>query len=118
MVAHASLADSAEHISDQVQSKSDGRSSVQTNRLRLLDGGLYPWPAVASPGRFTRRAVPGRVGRAVHRGVKRAADVVVSLGLLVALAPLFALLAVLIRVTDGGAVLFWQARVGRDGREF
>jgi lipopolysaccharide/colanic/teichoic acid biosynthesis glycosyltransferase len=45
-------------------------------------------------------------------------DIVVSLSLLAAFVPLFAVAAVLIKLTDGGPVLFWQKRVGRWGREF
>ena len=32
--------------------------------------------------------------------------------------PLFLIVALLIKLTDGGPVLFWQSRVGRWGREF
>jgi lipopolysaccharide/colanic/teichoic acid biosynthesis glycosyltransferase len=49
---------------------------------------------------------------------KRLLDVTVSLLLLVGLLPLFAIVAVLIKLTDRGPVLFWQTRVGRWGREF
>ncbi|WP_420369724.1 sugar transferase [Curtobacterium sp. L1-20] len=49
---------------------------------------------------------------------KRALDVVgAGLGLLL-LAPVFALVAVVIRADDRGPVLFRQTRVGRGGREF
>ena len=37
---------------------------------------------------------------------------------LIALAPLFAFVAVCIKLTDKGPVLFWQTRVGQMGREF
>ncbi len=52
------------------------------------------------------------------RWLKRAIDVVVSLFALIALSPLFLLVALLIKWTDGGPVLFWQTRVGLHGREF
>lgn len=57
-------------------------------------------------------------GRSARRAVKRGVDVAVAAALLVGLLPLFALVAVLIKLTDGGPVLFWQTRVGRWGREF
>ncbi len=38
--------------------------------------------------------------------------------MLLCLAPLFAVVALLIKLTDRGPVLFWQKRVGRWGREF
>lgn len=50
--------------------------------------------------------------------LKRGLDIVTSAGMLVALSPLFALVAIAIKLTDGGPVLFWQARVGQWGREF
>lgn len=50
--------------------------------------------------------------------VKRTLDIVVSLGMIVVLSPLFALLALCIWATDRGPVLFWQTRVGQFGQEF
>ena len=49
---------------------------------------------------------------------KRALDASVSGLLLLGAAPLFALVALAIRLTDQGPVLFWQTRVGRHGRTF
>jgi lipopolysaccharide/colanic/teichoic acid biosynthesis glycosyltransferase len=49
--------------------------------------------------------------------LKRALDVVVSLMALVLLAPVFLLVAVLVKA-DGGPVFFRQTRVGLHGREF
>jgi lipopolysaccharide/colanic/teichoic acid biosynthesis glycosyltransferase len=51
------------------------------------------------------------------RAVKRSLDLVVATTLLLALSPMFAVIAVLIKLTDGGPVLFWQRRVGQWGRE-
>ena len=50
--------------------------------------------------------------------LKRSLDIVAVLPALVLLFPLFAGVAVLIRLHDGGPVLYWQKRVGRYGREF
>lgn len=52
------------------------------------------------------------------RSLKRALDILVPLLLLPVLLPLFAVVAALIKLTDGGPVFFWQKRVGRWGREF
>ena len=49
---------------------------------------------------------------------KRAMDVSVALLALAVAAPLMLLIAALIKLTDRGPVLFWQARVGRDGAQF
>jgi lipopolysaccharide/colanic/teichoic acid biosynthesis glycosyltransferase len=58
-----------------------------------------------------------RIAGEMPRG-KRLVDVVGSLVFLAAFTPLLLLVAVLIKATDGGPVLFWQRRVGFRGREF
>lgn len=50
--------------------------------------------------------------------VKRLLDISVVLVASVVALPLFALVALAIKCQDGGPVLFWQQRVGRDGRVF
>ncbi|MAP95535.1 MAG: UDP-phosphate galactose phosphotransferase [Ponticaulis sp.] len=49
---------------------------------------------------------------------KRAFDVACALGALLFLSPLLLAIAVLIKLDDGGPVLFRQRRIGRDGRHF
>ncbi len=48
----------------------------------------------------------------------RLRDVLISMICLVAFSPLFILLALLIKLEDGGNVLFRQERIGKDGRPF
>ena len=50
--------------------------------------------------------------------LKRAVDVTVAGAALLLLSPLLLTIAALIKLHDGGSVLFWQARVGRHGRVF
>jgi lipopolysaccharide/colanic/teichoic acid biosynthesis glycosyltransferase len=50
--------------------------------------------------------------------MKRFIDIAVSLMMLILLLPIFAVVAAMIRLTDKGPVIFWQARVGQWGREF
>jgi len=50
--------------------------------------------------------------------VKRILDIAVSLALIMALAPLFAVLAILVRLTSEGPVFFRSQRVGKGGRYF
>lgn len=52
-----------------------------------------------------------------HR-LKRMIDIALSLGAVIALAPVFAVLAVLVRADSRGPALFRQTRIGRDGRPF
>jgi exopolysaccharide biosynthesis polyprenyl glycosylphosphotransferase len=49
---------------------------------------------------------------------KRVMDVVITLPLLLLLLPLIAAVALLIKLDDGGPVLFRQTRIGRGGRPF
>jgi lipopolysaccharide/colanic/teichoic acid biosynthesis glycosyltransferase len=49
---------------------------------------------------------------------KRAIDAVFSLVLLILLLPLFALTAAAVKLDSPGPVLFWQRRVGKEGRLF
>ena len=53
-----------------------------------------------------------------HLRVKRWLDVVVSAAALVVLLPLFAIVALLIRLDSPGPVFFRQTRIGRGGRPF
>lgn len=50
--------------------------------------------------------------------VKRVMDIAVSIIVLTLGMPFFLLVALLIKVTDWGPVIFWQTRVGYRGREF
>lgn len=52
------------------------------------------------------------------RFLKRLLDIVVSLSAIVLLAPLWLFVALAIKLTDRGPVLFWQTRVGQFGLEF
>ncbi len=58
------------------------------------------------------------MGRVAYAAMKRSLDVALSLGLMIAAAPVLALVAALIKLEDGGPVLYWQLRVGKHGRTF
>src|SRR3954471_20865213 len=49
---------------------------------------------------------------------KRALDIVGSGLALLALSPVFATVALLIKLEDGGPIIFRQVRVGKNGRQF
>lgn len=57
-------------------------------------------------------------GNSVPRGIPRSCEFALALGGLLSLLPLLALVALLIKMTSKGAVIFSQVRVGRGGREF
>ena len=56
--------------------------------------------------------------RSVNRALERGIDIVVVIALLVLAAPLMAMIALGIRLQDGGPVLYRQIRVGLYGRPF
>jgi len=53
-----------------------------------------------------------------RRGVKRAFDIVVTLGIMLVALPVMAIVALAIRLDDGQPVVFRQARVGLRGQQF
>ncbi|MBS0240403.1 MAG: sugar transferase [Proteobacteria bacterium] len=57
-------------------------------------------------------------GRPFARSIKRVADIFISLTTLIALSPLLLLIAVLIKWTMGGPILFAHCRVGLRGQKF
>lgn len=66
-----------------------------------------------------------RVKRALWTGViratlavKRFIDIAASLAALILLFPLFAIVALIIKLTDGGPVFYVQQRIGRQGKSF
>ena len=61
---------------------------------------------------------PARATPPASDGLKRAADLVVGLGLLVAAAPAIAAAWVLVRLTSAGPGFYSQVRVGRHGRHY
>ncbi len=54
----------------------------------------------------------------MYKYFKRTMDFVASLTALIILSPLIALSAVLVKISDGGSVLFKQRRPGKDGKIF
>lgn len=60
----------------------------------------------------------GRGDKPLYSIIKRAADVVLSLGALVVLSPLFAFVAILIKLEDGGPVIYTRICEGREGRKY
>jgi exopolysaccharide biosynthesis polyprenyl glycosylphosphotransferase len=87
---------------------------VVSNRLRPLAGRRLLIDLFEAPVVRTRR-VPGEGRRAPF---KRAFDMVVAFGTLVALSPLMLAIAVAIKVTSRGPVFYARERVGLSGRAF
>jgi len=69
-------------------------------------------------GRCERWLHEPRIVPQSWRRIKRAGDILTSAALLVILAPVFAAVALAIRLTSEGSVIFSQVRVGQGGRLF
>ncbi|MCW1382703.1 sugar transferase [Novosphingobium sp. KCTC 2891] len=100
----------------------DKSHAVDANAARFLR-----WRSMASMrraerarmGRTSIRVAPADVGHHARMDwLHRAFDIAVSLGAIIALLPLFPVLALLIKLTSRGPVLFRQRRVGRNGALF
>lgn len=77
--------------------------------------------AVADEIRFVEVEVPRRTSVARDRPThlpKRLLDFGLAALLLALLAPLLLVIALVVKLADGGPVLFWQERIGKDGRRF
>jgi|GEM_PF-1561236 len=83
------------------------------------------WAAASDPARIRRwkwtiylRKLVWRATIAASETLKRLIDIVGGLFLLLAALPLLLLIAVLVKLDDGGPVLFRQPRVGKHGKIF
>jgi exopolysaccharide biosynthesis polyprenyl glycosylphosphotransferase len=84
-----------------------GLTDVAADRIQVRPVGGLPLVFVERPQ-----------GAAAVNGMKRAFDIVCASALLLLLAPVMGVVALLVRLEDGGPVLFRQARVGRDNNLF
>jgi len=94
------------------------------HRVALIEELYQRYGVTTGPGgllrrfRFWRKKYAWLAVTGSARLLKRAVDIGASMALLICLIPVFAAVALLIKLTDGGPVFFWQKRVGRWGREF
>ncbi|QDY78743.1 exopolysaccharide biosynthesis polyprenyl glycosylphosphotransferase [Streptomyces qinzhouensis] len=93
-------------------------------RQWLVDGGATTgnrWYRAAGPDHlwgFAVQPLHGGLHRPVARAVKRIIDTVLAGLALLAAAPVLAVCALAVRLSDGPGVIFRQERVGLDGRPF
>jgi lipopolysaccharide/colanic/teichoic acid biosynthesis glycosyltransferase len=92
----------SEHLPDQLLLALENRLQPKPQQFFLQRVKLRLWHLSAATGGL----------------IKRSLDIVVALGALLCLTPLFALVAMLIKLTDGGPAIFWQVRVGKWGKPF
>jgi lipopolysaccharide/colanic/teichoic acid biosynthesis glycosyltransferase len=75
-------------------------------------------PILKSLGTKCSHRADALVGLRVSRATKRAFDVAVAVGALVFVSPVIVLIALAIKLDDGGPVFFVQDRIGRGSRRF
>lgn len=85
--------------------------------LRFLES-QTPWGRLKWNSYFAWRRLAWRWSRSGNQSIKRCLDLVGSLAALILLSPLFAAIALLIKLEDRGPVFFGQTRVGRFGKTF
>jgi exopolysaccharide biosynthesis polyprenyl glycosylphosphotransferase len=95
----------------------DGTADVGLAR-RMPSPPGFPRPDLAAAGEFAVASYWESPLRGGGAAVKRAVDLVLAAALLLLLSPILILVAVLVRATSRGPVLFRQERVGLDGRVF
>jgi lipopolysaccharide/colanic/teichoic acid biosynthesis glycosyltransferase len=94
------------------------KSRLTTDRRVLNDLERRLQPSGRQRALHRARFLFWRISRNTGGLAKRALDILVSVTALTAVLPLLLAVAVLIKLTDGGPVLFWQTRVGKWGRPF
>ncbi len=100
----------------QVSSSSPNDLLLDPDKLAALEQRLMP--STRSLALQALRRSFWRIGQHLGLRVKRLLDVLAAGSALILLSPLFALVAILIKLTDGGPALFWQERVGKWGTVF
>jgi lipopolysaccharide/colanic/teichoic acid biosynthesis glycosyltransferase len=92
-------------IFDRVGAHADARVSIRLWGHTVCDADIEPFDAIYRATSEARRPA--------YAYLKRVIDVVLSAALMVILAPVFAAVAALVKLTSPGPVLFRQQRVGR-----
>ena len=109
--AHASaVAGSQTFAWDSLEVAPDGEGALTLEALGA--------PAARVLGKRARRAGQSPRGRGMYAFCKRGVDISVALALLLLALPLFVIVAVLVKATSRGPVLFRHRRLGLGGREF
>lgn len=110
------------HTTTTVETRPESTSLVPGVAVNIGCGGCHcgEFERAEKPTKeIGEEPVTGVEGRPVYRFVKRAFDIVFSATVLVAFCWLFAIIAILIKIDDPNApVFFRQERVGKGGRTF
>jgi Undecaprenyl-phosphate galactose phosphotransferase WbaP len=99
---HRSLAVADGSRDEGEQVATDGSVSSESAKWEMISRAIHSW----------------RTSSFQYRVIKRIFDVVVLLACLPLLLPLFAIIALLVRVGSPGSIFYRQTRIGRFGRQF
>ena len=104
-------------------SKRMSPAAIESLSLRVhvhyeLEGSVEPEHEIAPVDPLLRSLSATSVRARAHRVLKRGLDIAGSLAFLVALAPVFALVAALVKLTSKGPIFFRQERIGEMARPF
>jgi lipopolysaccharide/colanic/teichoic acid biosynthesis glycosyltransferase len=92
---------------------------LATNQASLdLGYQLYDLPEASTLDVYWRAAGAAVVGKRTQYQIKRVFDLLVALALLVALSPVFLIIAAIIKLTSPGPVLYKSQRLMKDWQEF
>ncbi len=87
-------------------------------KLKPIAAALNLEPRVQEDPRLYEWAPVGEIELSRYFKLKRAMDILASASLLIAVAPLATITACLVLYDVGAPLLFWQQRIGRNGRKF
>ncbi len=73
---------------------------------------------MTATGETTKSMRKEGAGRKIQMALKRLFDILVSFTVLILLSPLIGLVALAIKLEDGGPIFYVQERLGKDGRVF
>ncbi len=94
-------------------------------KMPTLETGRWASPDIARPRRARTEpsrstgplpVIPARTR--LYSAVKRGCDIVLSVVLMAAFAPIMCVVAIMVKLTSGGPVFFKQTRIGLDGTPF
>lgn len=91
-------------------------STVSSTRAKVMHAPAGP--KRAPPANVRSRAGAARSPRIWELWVERGLDIALALTALVFAAPLLLAIAIIVKLQDGGPILFGQQRIGRYGRTF
>lgn len=100
------------------ENTSHQRIEVAEELYRRYGSGSAGFSGLLSHFRYWRKKLLWQTVIGGANLLKRLIDIFASAVALILLSPVFAAVAVCIKLTDGGPAVYWQTRVGRYGREF